>query len=330
MVARVTLNLACCAYDRTRALFDGRVGIDGCDVYPIPMPPEEAFHRSFRYQEFDVSELSMSSYMSQVAGRGSPYIAIPVFLSRMFRHSGIYIRADRGIRTPEELKGKIVGVPEYQMTAALWLRGILQDEYGVRPADIRWRTGGLEEGGRKQVVRLELPGGVEVQQVADDETLAGLLNAGKIDGLISARAPSCFGVNDKVGRLFPDYRAAEEAYYRKNGIFPIMHLVGIRRSLVEKHPWLPVNVYNAFIKAKQLCYLDLEKVGHLFTTLPWPVDELEKTRKLMGHDYWRYGVAENAREIEAMTRYAHEQGLTAKRMLPEDLFAASTFELVKL
>lgn len=329
-MTKVRLNLACCDYDRTRALFDGKVGIDGCEVYPVAMSPEEAFHRSFKYQEFDVSELSMSSYMTQVASTGSPFIAIPVFLSRLFRHSSIYVRVDRGIIQPKDLKGRIVGVPEYQMTAALWIRGILQDEYGVVPADIRWRTGGLEEGGRKQVVALQLPGGVEVRSIDDTDTLAGLLNEGKIDALITARAPSCFGVNPTVRRLFPHYRAAEEDYFRKTGIFPIMHLVGIRKTLVERHPWLPVNIYNAFIKAKEWCYRDMEKVGHLFTTLPWPVDELEKTRALMGRDFWRYGVSENAREIEAMTRYAFEQGMTPRQLTPEDLFAKPTFELMKL
>jgi 4,5-dihydroxyphthalate decarboxylase len=329
-MAGVSLNLACCDYDRTRALFDGRVRIDGCEVFAVPMPPEEAFHRAFRYQEFDVTELSMSSYMSQVAGGGSPYIGIPVFPSRLFRHSSIYVRTDRGIGSPEDLKGKIVGVPEYQMTAALWVRGILQDEYGVRPQDIRWRTGGLEEAGRSQVVALDLPGGIDVKSIPNDDTLARQLGEGKIDALISARAPSSFRSGGKIARLFPEYRAAEEAYFRKSGMFPIMHLVGIRRTLVDRHPWLPVNVYTAFLKAKELCYRDLEKVGHLFTTLPWPVDELERARALMGRDYWRYGVRENAKEIDAMGRYAFEQGLTPRRLSAEDLFARSTFDLVKI
>jgi 4,5-dihydroxyphthalate decarboxylase len=216
------------------------------------------------------------------------------------------------------------------MTAALWVRGILQDEYGVRPQDIRWRTGGLEEAGRSQVVALDLPGGIDVKSIPNDDTLARQLGEGKIDALISARAPSSFRSGGKIARLFPEYRAAEEAYFRKSGMFPIMHLVGIRRTLVDRHPWLPVNVYTAFLKAKELCYRDLEKVGHLFTTLPWPVDELERARALMGRDYWRYGVRENAKEIDAMGRYAFEQGLTPRRLSAEDLFARSTFDLVKI
>jgi 4,5-dihydroxyphthalate decarboxylase len=327
---RLTLGLACCDYDRTRALFDGRVGIEGCEFVASAMPPEQAFHRAFRYQEFEVTELSMSSYMIQVAKAGSPYVGIPVFPSRSFRHSSIYIRTDRGIRSPEDLKGKIVGVPEYQMTVALWIRGILQDEHGVKPADIRWRSGGLEQGGRSSVVALTLPPDVELQPLATDDSLARALAEGRIDALVTAKAPSTMRCNPAIARLFPDYRAAEEAYYRRTRMFPIMHLVGVRRTLVEQHPWLPVNVFQAFNQAKALCYRSLEEVGHLATTLPWPVHEMEAARALMGDDYWPYGVKENAREIEAMTRYAFEQGLSARTLAAGDLFAPSTFELARL
>jgi 4,5-dihydroxyphthalate decarboxylase len=329
-MSRVTLSLSCCAYDRTRALFDGRVSISGCDVVPVAMSPEEAFHRAFRHQEFDISELSMSSYMVQVAEDRCPYVGIPVFLSRLFRHSSIYIRTDRGIAGPEDLKGRIVGVPEYQMTVALWMRGLLQDEYGVRPSGIRWRCGGLEEAGRGQVVALKLPPEVEVAVIPSTETLSAQLAEGKLDALISARAPSCFGTCPEVGRLFPNYREEEEAYWRRAGIFPIMHLVGIRRSLVERYPWLPVNVQMAFEEAKRLCYLDLQKIGHLFTTLPWAVDELERTRRLMGQDFWAYGVQANRHVLETMTRYAAEQGLTLRCLAVEELFPRSVMDMAKV
>jgi 4,5-dihydroxyphthalate decarboxylase len=329
-MSRVPLSLACCAYDRTRALFDGRVGIAGCDVVALAMSPEEAFHRSFRHQEFDISELSMSSYMVQTARGDCPFIGIPVFLSRLFRHSSIYIRTDRGIARPEDLAGKRVGVPEYQMTVALWMRGILQDEHGVGPAAMRWRVGGLEEAGRGNVVTLDLPGSVEVRPIPDGTTLSQQLASGAIDALLSARAPSCFGASPDVARLFPDYRAAEEAYFARTGIFPIMHLVGIRRSLVEQHPWLPVNVQMAFEEAKRLCMIDLAKIGHLFTTLPWAVDELARTRRLMGEDFWAYGAQPNAPVIEAMTRYAHEQGLTSRRLTMAELFPAAVIDRAKV
>ncbi len=327
---RVTLSLSCPAYDRARALFDGRVRVEGCDLVAVPMSPEEAFHRAFRHQEFDVTELSMSSTMVLVAEGRCPYVPIPVFPSRLFRHSAIYVRADRGIARPEDLRGRLVGVPEYQMTAALWVRGILQDEYGLRPEEMRWRSGGLEEAGRNQVVALDLPAAIDLQPIGASETLSGLLAEGRLDALISARAPSCFGRDPKVVRLFPDYRAAEEAYFRRTRIFPIMHLVGIRRSLVERFPWLPVNVLHAFERAKQLCYQDLAKIGHLFTTLPWAVEELSRTRSLMGEDFWPYGVQQNAHVIEAMTRYAFEQGLTRRKLSAEDLFPRSTIELAKV
>ncbi|WP_431281304.1 ABC transporter substrate-binding protein [Humitalea sp. 24SJ18S-53] len=327
---RVRASLSCCAYDRTRALFDGRVSIAGCDVVPLAMSPEEAFHRAFRHQEFDITELSMSSYMVQVAKGTCEFVGIPVFLSRLFRHSSIYIRTDRGIARPEDLKGKIIGVPEYQMTVALWMRGVLQDEHGVAPSDIRWRVGGLEEAGRGNVVALDLPEGVEVRPIPADTTLSAALAEGSIDALLTARAPSCFGETPEVARLFPDYRAAEEAYFTRTGIFPIMHLVGIRRSLVEQNPWLPVNVQMAFEEAKRLCMIDIAKIGHLYTTLPWAVDELKRTRALMGEDFWPYGVQANAKVIDTMTRYAHEQGLTARRLAVEDLFPKSVIDRAKV
>ncbi len=329
-MSKLTISLACCDYDRTRALFDGRVEIEGCETIAVDMSPEEAFHRAFKYQEFDVTELSMSSYMNVQSRGGSPYVGIPAFVSRLFRHSSIYIRTDRGIEKPQDLKGKIVGVPEYQMTAALWVRGILADEYGVQASEISWRNGGLEEGGREERAPLHLPPEIELKSLPKDETLAQHLDEGRIDALISARAPSSFHSNDRIDRLFPNYRDAEEAYFRKTGMFPIMHMIGIRRTIAEAHPWLAANVYVAFLKAKRMCYEHLGEVGHLYTTLPWPVFEFDRIREMMGDDYWRYGVTECAHEIEAMTRYSFEQGLSARKLTPEDLFAAPTFELSKL
>ena len=329
-MSKLTVSLAACDYDRTRALFNGNAPIRGCEVIAVAMAPEEAFHRAFRFQEFDITELSLSNYMNVTARGIGHYAAIPVFPSRLFRHSSIYIRTDRGIERPEDLRGKVIGVPEYQMTAAVWIRGILQDEYGLRPAEMRWRNGGLEQAGRKQKVTLDLPKDIELQELPAGETLSQSLDEGKIDAVISALAPSCFNRNPMVHRLFPDYRTAEEDYYRRTRVFPIMHVVGIRKTLLEKHPWLAVNTYLAFLEAKRLCYRDMEKIGHVFTTLPWPVDELERARKLMGEDFWSYGVQQNVSEIEAITRYAYEQGLTARRLTAENLFIASTFDLAKV
>jgi 4,5-dihydroxyphthalate decarboxylase len=294
------------------------------------MSPEEAFHRAFRFQEFDVTELSLSSTIVAMTRGPFPYAAIPVFPSRLFRHSSIYIRADRGIAKPEDLRGRLVGVPEYQMTAAVWVRGILQDEYGLEPAALRWRTGGLEEPGREEKLKLSLPEEVELAAIPTGETLSQQLNEGKLDALISALAPSCFGRNPNVVRLFPDYRAAETEYYRRTRIFPIMHVVGIRRTLLDRHPWLAVNVMNAFLEAKQICTRNQEKIGHLFTTLPWPVAALEDARALMGPDFWSDGVPQNLPELEALTRYVHEQGIASRKMAVEDLFVPSTLNLAKV
>lgn len=328
-MAKLTISLAGVDYDRTRALFDGTVQIAGCETISCAMSPEEAFHRAFRYQEFDITELSLSNTMALLARGASPYVAIPVFPSRLFRHSSIYIRTDRDIAGPQDLRGKIIGVPEYPMTAAVWVRGILHDQYGVRATDIKWRSGGLEQPGREARVRLELPPEIELQPIPEGETLSRQLDSGVIDGLISALAPSCFGRNLSVQRLFPDYRAVEEAYFTATRMFPIMHIVGIRRSLVERHPWLPVNTYLAYAKAKDICYRQLETIGHLFTTLPWPVQEFARARALMGEDFWSYGVDANQRELAAVTRYAVEQGIIDRQLSVEELFAPSTLSLSK-
>lgn len=330
-MAKLSISLACCDYDRTRAIFDGRAPIEGCEVLATPMVPEEAFHRAFKYQEFDVTELSFSSTMVTTARGECPYVGVPAFVSRLFRHSSLYIRTDRGIRSPEDLKGKTIGLPEYQMTANLWVRGILEDEYGVKPSDISWRNGGLEEAGREERARISLPDGVELESIPKDETLSQWLVEGKLDGLLSARAPSCFlDGAPNVDRMWPDYPAVERAYFEKTRIFPIMHLIGIRKSLYEKHPWLAVNVYNAFVKAKQICLEELNQIGHLHATLPWPVAAYNEARALMGDDYWSYGVAPNAHVIDAITRYSHDQGLSERKLTAQDLFAPSTFEISKV
>ena len=331
MTVAVPITIACGDYDRTRAIKDGRVAVEGCDVTYIPLEPEEVFFRAFRYQEFDVCELSFSSYLRITDGGASDYIGIPAFVSRVFRHSGIYIRTDRGIRTPQDLKGKTIGLPEYQITAVVWMRGILQDEYGVSPTDIAWRSGGIEEPGRDERTPLAPIPGLDLKPIPSDKTLAGMLAAGELDAMFSARAPSCFlrGAAH-VGRLFPDYRAVEKAYYQKTGLFPIMHLIGVKKDLVARHPWLPTSLYKAFAAAKALAYAEVRDINALRVTLPWVEAETLETIALMGEDFWRYGVNENRKEIETLARYAHEQGLVQRRLAPEDLFARPTLEISKI
>jgi len=330
-VAKLQLSLGCCDYDRTKAIFDGRAPIEGCDVVPVAIEPEEAFHRAFSSQEFDVSEISISSHTLMTSRGENAYVGIPAFVSRLFRHSGIYIRTDRGIERPQDLQGKTIGLPEYQITANVWIRGILQDDYGVKPETIHWRRGGLEEPGRGERAPLKLPSNVDLKQVADGKTLSGMLEAGELDGVISARAPSCFERGaPNVARLFPDYRRAEEDYYRRTKIFPTMHIIGIRKTLVDRHPWLPVSVFKAFIRAKELTMYELGQIGHLFVSLPWGVSEFEAARRLMGNDYWSYGFEANRHALETFTRYHHEQGLSARKVGSEELFARSTLDLTKI
>lgn len=324
-MTKVALTLACHPYDRVRAIMDGRVAIEGCEVNFIGIEPSEAFLRTYQAQEFDVTELSVSSHILTTGRGDAPYIAIPAFVSRVFRHSGIYIRTDRGIHEPADLRGKVIGVPEYQMTAALWIRGILADEYGVKANEIRWRNGGLEQPGRIERTPIVLPEGFELQSIPRDRTLTDMLAKGEIDGIITARAPSCFTRGaPHVGRMFPDYRLVEEAYYRKTRMFPIMHMVGVRRSLHEKYPWLATSVYKAFRRARDIALTELAEVGYLYTALPWLGDDLKRTQAVMGPDIWPYGIISNRTEIETMIRWSVEQGLAPRQVTIEELFARGT------
>ncbi len=328
---KLQISLACGDYDRTRAILDGRVQIEGCEIVAAPIEPEEAFHRAFRYKEFDVTEISMSSHMMTTARGDNDYVGIPAFISRVFRQSGIYVRTDRGINTPQDLKGKIIGVPEYQITANVWIRGILKDEYGVEPKDIHWRRGGIEEPGRGERAPIDLGSEIDLQQIPDDKTLSQMLESGEIDGYIGARAPSCFlrGAPN-VGRLFGDYIAAEKDYFSRTRIFPIMHMVGIRKSLVEQHPWLPVSVYKAFIKSKEMAIHELNEICHLAVTLPWMVHHLNEARALMGEDYWPFGLDANHHVVETFARYHYDQGLSKRLVKPEELFWPAALDLSKI
>jgi 4,5-dihydroxyphthalate decarboxylase len=330
-MVEVPITIACGNYDRTRPIQDGRVKVEGCAVTYLPLYPEEIFFRAFRYQEFDVSELSFSSYMRTVASGTSAYVAIPAFVSRIFRHSGIYIRRDAGINTPADLRGKRIGLPEYQITAVVWMRGMLQHEYGVAPTEIHWRNGGQEQPGRGERTPLKPIPGLDLEPLGENQTLVDMLRDGELDAIFTARPPSSFLRGEPhIGRLFPDTRQAEMAYFKKTGLFPIMHLVGIRKTLLTQFPWLATSVYKAFCEAKRLAMIDLRDVNALMVTLPFLEAETLATMAAMGEDFWRYGIHENKGEIEALTGYAHEQGLVDRKLGPEDLFPPSMFELSKV
>lgn len=319
------LSLACQDIDRTRALIDGRVTIEGCRLNIVTGKPEEIFQRAFRHQEFDISELSLATHLVTTARGAGPYIAIPAFVSRAFRHSAIYVRRDRGVDRPEALRGRKIGVPDFQQTAGVWARGLLADEYGLDRSDIQWRMGGLEQPGREARIPLELKGKLTVEAIGPTQTLSQMLEEGELDGLIAPRPPRGYGRNG-IARLFPDARQAEEAYFRKTGMFPIMHAIGIRCTLVERHPWLPVNVYAAFRQARALAMETLMRVDTPPITHPWIAEEIARVKAVMGEDYWPYGIEENRSELNALMRYAEADGLIGAPVPIEALFAAATFD----
>lgn len=320
-MSRLPLTIATWDYDRVRALIDGRVRVEGCDVNYLTMPVEELFERAFFHGEFDVAEIGFSPYLIALSRGPTPYAAIPVFLSRMFRHSAVYVRTDRGIEGPADLRGKWVGVPEYQMSAVLWFRGYLQDEFAIAASDINWVQAGLETPGRRDKFPLNLPDGFPLVSLPN-ETLSGMLAEGRLDAVISARRPSCFvDGRPNVRRLFSDYRAAERDYFQKTGLFPIMHAVGIKRELVERHPWLAASLFKAFVEAKRRADAELSETTALKIGLPWVTAELEATQQIMGEDFWPYGIAPNRKTLEAMARYSHQQGLAVRVIEVEDMFA---------
>ena len=321
----VPVTLACGAYDRTLPLALGEVRAQGVDLTYLPMAPEEVFWRMTRHGEFDAAEMSMSSYLVRLARGDTALVAIPVFTSRMFRHSCIWINADAGIRRPEDLKAKRMGVPEYQVTAVVWIRGFLQDDYGVAPSDMRWYRGGLIQPGRVEKLEIQPPG-VELNAIDPTRTLSEMLASGEIDALMAPRPPSTYD-GDHVRRLFPDFRAAEADYYRRTKIFPIMHTVVIRRELLDRHPWLARSLYDALCEAKRRTLRNLvDWPAALVTSLPWQLAETEATQALMGTDFWPYGVEPNRKTLEALARYHHDQGLSERQVSVDEMFAASTLD----
>jgi len=330
-VSKLRLSLACWNYDRTRALMDGSVQPDGIELNYLNLPVEETFFRMLRNREFDVAELSLSSYTVSTFREPRPFIAIPVFPSRMFRHSSIYINADSGIREPKDLIGKRVGTPEYQMTAPVWIRGILSEHYGVPVDSVTYCTGGEEETGRSEKIKLDLPPNIRVEPIGPDQTLSSMLASGDIDALHTARMPSTYGRGDgKVRRLFTDFPEVEKRYFRSTGIFPIMHTVAIRREVYEQNPWVAQSLYKAFVAAQQHTYEDLYVTAALKEMLPWLTAHVEEARALMGDDFWPYGFERNRKTLETFLRYHFESGLSKRLRTPEELFAPETLEAFKI
>jgi 4,5-dihydroxyphthalate decarboxylase len=329
-LGKLKITLACGPYDRTWALSAGQVQPEGVDLNYIILPPEELFWRMAVHGEFDASEFSLGA-MTVLLGRGDRrFVGIPVFPSRFFRHSSIFVNVHSGIKRPQDLKGRRVGVPDYTMTANTWIRGLLEHEYGVRPTDMQWFTGGLNEPGRKQRVATKPIQGLQVTH-SDTCILSDMLDAGEIDAVIGAREPDSYRAGSpNVARLFPDYKPVEMDYYRRTGIFPIMHLVVLKRDIYESHPWLAYSLFKAFEESKKLCAEEMSKQSTLRYMLPWMIPELEETVRIMGDDYWPYGLEANRRTIETFIEYAVEQGMAESRFEVEDMFAPETVNVAKI
>jgi 4,5-dihydroxyphthalate decarboxylase len=322
MLLKKPLTVACSDFDRTRRLLDGTVGIEGYKLRFFTMPPEEMFRRAFESAEFDISELSAGTFLLHVRRGTSPYVGLPVFPSRAFRHAAIYVRTDGDIREPRDLRGKIVGVRNYLNTAALVVRGLLADEYGVVPHEMSWRVGDVDDVERKNILLPSLERAADIQALAYGKTLTGELLSGEIDVLVHYNPPRGFTLTAEspFKRLFPDPAAAARAYFQKTRIFPIMHLIGVRRSLLEQDPSLARKVYNSFAKAKDLAIGELMSQSSPELSLPWLDDDAARTTALAGTDFWPYGVRKNEAALATLVRYAFDQGLIDRPLAIGELF----------
>jgi 4,5-dihydroxyphthalate decarboxylase len=328
-VSELQLSFACWDYDRTRAIQDGRVRAEGMDLNFIPLRVEETFWRMLRHHEFDVAEMSLSSYLMTLDQDEPPFIAIPIFPSKFFRHGNIYVNTNAGIESPSDLVGKKIGVAEFQMTAGVWQRGILADEYDVPVDSVTYWTGGVDEPGRIEKLPLDLPSNISVTPIPQDRCLSDMLETGEIDALMAAVAPSSFYKKKSplVGRLFPKYAEVEADYYRRTGIMPIMHTVVIRRDVYLANRWIAQSLTKALQQAQNMMYGDLVDTAALKYMLPWLIAEVERTREVFGKDdFWEYGLEANRATLETFARYSNAQGLTKRVYEPEELFAPESLE----
>lgn len=323
MSSRLELTVAGGAYDRTLALVDGRVRPRGINLRYLAMPIEEVFYRAFRYDEFDASELSLAYFMTLRAMGDDRYVAIPVFPSRFFRHGCIFVPGDSAATTLESLRGARVGIPEYTMTACVWLRGLLRDECGIDPSEITWRYGGIEAPGRRDRADLEGPAGVDLEPIPADSTLNDLLASGELDAVICPRILSSYWTGG-VRRLLPDYQAAEAGYYARTGIFPMMHVVALRKDVYDRNPWAAVHLFEAYQAAKLLAYEWLADINALPISLPWYVPEWERTRSMFGEDPWVDGLEPNRDALQILRGYLISDGVPAFDL--DSLFAPSVLD----
>jgi len=328
------INVAGYPYDRVQAIKDGLVGIDQADVSFYNENIYSLNAQAFGPQKtYEVTELGLIPYASKYINEGfRDYVLIPVFISRTFRHRNIYVHVDSGIEKPEDLRGKRVGTPGYGMSASTWIRGMLLDQYGVKANELRWieTTKSSDEGKLNTgFAQYYFPDDFPLEKGPPGVDESELLLSGGCDALITAITPKSYeDGNPKIRRLFSDVKATEQQYYRETGLFPIMHVVAIRADVAKENPWLPAAVFQMYSEAKQVAYANLATTTVLKTSLPWAMDEYEETTKLMGDDYWRYGIEANRKELEAVMRYSYEQGLVKEHGRFEEMFHPGTLEIL--
>ena len=319
------LNIACWDYDRTRPLTDGRVQPEGINLDITVLRPREIFPRMLQDQEFHASEMSLASYVILKARDQCPFVAIPVMLSKIFRHDCIYVRPDAGINEPADLRGKRIGLPQYSSTAGVFIKGLMQHEYGVSPQEMTWFMGGQDTPAPAPLVPLDLPADIHLEFIPEDKTLEGMLADGELDALFATYIPNLFlSGSPTIARLFPNFKEVEQDYYRRTGIFPIMHTVVIREDVHREHPWVAASLYDAFSQAKDLAVGGLYDTDALALTLPFLIDHLEESRRIFGSDYWSYGVESNRPALEGLSQYVVDQGLAPRVVSTEELFPAIT------
>ena len=319
------LNIACWDYDRTRPLTDGRVQPEGINLDITILRPREIFPRMLQDQEFHASEMSLASYVILKARDQCPFVAIPVMLSKIFRHDCIYVRPDAGINEPADLRGKRIGLPQYSSTAGVFIKGLMQHEYGVSPQQMTWFMGGQDTPAPAPLVPLDLPDDIHLEFIPEDKTLEGMLADGELDALFATYIPNLFlSGSPTIARLFPNFKEVEQDYYRRTRIFPIMHTVVIREDVHREHPWVATSLYEAFSQAKDLAVGGLYDTDALALTLPFLIDHLEESRRIFGSDYWSYGVESNRPALEGLSQYVVDQGLAPRVVSTEELFPAIT------
>jgi 4,5-dihydroxyphthalate decarboxylase len=319
----LNLKLGCWDYDRTRPILNGIVKPGGINIEPSVQSPGETFNRMLNALEFDVSEMSFTSYTMLRARGEAPFVGIPAFISREFRHSCIYVHTASGIERPEDLRGKRIGIERWNQSATVWARAALSQDYGVRPNEVQWFFGHQDTAAQKIGYRNPIPFNMpeSAQHVPEGTTISAMIETGELDGLITARLPVLFAEGSPlIRRLFSDPRAVEQDYYRRTRIFPIMHTVVIKQEVYRENPWVAASLYQAFLEAKSMAEERLYETDALSVMLPWLIDEIDQTRELMGQDYWPYGVEYNLPTLEAWGLILKEQGLTDYVLKPEEMF----------